>query len=38
MKYVIGKILGKGNELSIYKLRYMYVILLLESNVFMKVI
>ncbi|WP_094321670.1 site-specific integrase [Staphylococcus aureus] len=38
MKYVTGKILGKGNELSIHKLRHTHATLLLESNVPMKVI
>lgn len=38
MKYVTGKILGAGNELSIHKLRHTHATLLLESNVPMKVI
>ena len=38
MMYVTRKLLGKGNELSIHKLRHTHATLLLESNVPMKVI
>lgn len=38
MMYVTKKLLGKGNELSIHKLRHTHATLLLESNVPMKVI
>lgn len=38
MMYVTKKLLGKGNELSIHKLKHTHATLLLESNVPMKVI